>query len=155
MNKLEKMAEQIRIPNIENYIQEIINGELILTPKKNYKTENEINMIDFTKSIIQECVIKNQEEILSNKNKYRSVLVDIWKYMPAQQILQTTTFNFKLTDEGGVKGYHWNKDLNMSFQDKNAKGELKEIIHMCKVNRLSIKLSIKLATEEIIHFKID
>lgn len=27
------MSEIIRIPNIENYIQEIINGELILTPK--------------------------------------------------------------------------------------------------------------------------
>lgn len=27
------MAEIIRIPNIENYTQEIINGDLILTPK--------------------------------------------------------------------------------------------------------------------------
>lgn len=30
------MSEIIRIPNIENYIQEIINGELVLTPK-NFK----------------------------------------------------------------------------------------------------------------------
>jgi len=29
------MTELIRIPNIENYTQEIINGELILTPKNN------------------------------------------------------------------------------------------------------------------------
>jgi len=28
------MSEIIRIPNIEKYTQEIINGELILTPKK-------------------------------------------------------------------------------------------------------------------------
>jgi len=28
----------IRIQNIENYTQEIINGELILTPKKQYMT---------------------------------------------------------------------------------------------------------------------
>jgi len=29
------MTELIRIPNIENYTHEIINGELILTPKNN------------------------------------------------------------------------------------------------------------------------
>lgn len=28
------MSEIIRIPNIENYAKEIVNGELILTPKK-------------------------------------------------------------------------------------------------------------------------
>ena len=31
---IKDMTELIRIPNIENYTQEIINGELILTPKK-------------------------------------------------------------------------------------------------------------------------
>ena len=30
------MAEIIRISNIENYTQEIINGDLILTPKEIY-----------------------------------------------------------------------------------------------------------------------
>ena len=28
------MSEIIRIPNIENYTQEFVNGELVLTPKK-------------------------------------------------------------------------------------------------------------------------
>lgn len=40
------MSEIIRIPNIENYIQEIINGELVLTPKnliKNKLDEGFIN----------------------------------------------------------------------------------------------------------------
>jgi hypothetical protein len=34
------MTEIIRIPNIENYIQEIINGELVLTPK-NFKNTSD------------------------------------------------------------------------------------------------------------------
>jgi len=33
------MTDEIRILNIENYIMEIINGELILTPKKQCITE--------------------------------------------------------------------------------------------------------------------
>jgi hypothetical protein len=149
------MSEVIRIPNIENYTQEIINGELILTPKKNYITENELNMTHFTHSTIEECVVKKEEEVISRNKTYRSVLVDIWKFMPTQKILQTTTFNFKLTNENGEKGYKWCDDIHMSFQNKDATGTLKEILNMVKVNKLAINLSIKLETSRIVHFKIE
>ena len=149
------MTELIRIPNIENYIQEIINGELILTPKKQYITENELNMTLFLHSKIEECIIKKGEDIISTKTKYLSLLVDIWKSMPTQKILQTTTFNFKLTNENGVKGYKWCDDINMSVQHKDATGTLKEIINMVKVNKLTINLSIKLETGKIVYFKIE
>jgi hypothetical protein len=150
------MTEQIRIPNIKNYTQEIINGELILTPKKQYITENEFNMTNFKGSKVKECIIKNNEEIIStDKFYYRPILIDIWKFMPTQKILQTTTFNFKLTNEENEKGYRWCDDIRMSFQNKDAKGTLEEIVNMVKVNKLTIELSIKLETGTIIHFKID
>ena len=149
------MTQIIRIPNIENYTQEIINGELILTPKKDYMTENELNITRFTHSMIEECLIKKEEENISTQTSYRAVLVDIWKSMPTQKILQTSTFNFKLTNENGENGYNWCDDIHMSFQNKNARGTLKEIIHMVKVNKLTIKLSIKLETGRIVHFKIE
>ena len=150
------MTEQIRIPNIENYTQEIINGELIVTPKKQYMTENDVNMTDFTNSTIEECLITKEEETISTKTNYRSVLVDIWKSMPTQKILQTTTFNFKLTNENGKKGYRWCDDIHMSFQNKDARGTLNEIRNMVKVNKLTIKLfSIKLETGKIVHLKIE
>lgn len=148
------MTELIRIPNIENYTQEIINGELILTPKKQYMTENELNITQITNSTIEECLIKKEEETISINTSYRSVLVDIWKSMPSQKILQTTTFNIKLTNENGEKGYKWCDDIHMSFQNKDARGTLKEILNMVKVNKLTIKLSIKLETGRIVHFKI-
>jgi hypothetical protein len=149
------MSEVIRIPNIDKYTPKIINGELILTPKKQYITERELNMTVITNSSIEEVLIKKEDETISTKNKYRSVLVDIWKSMPAQKILQTTTFNFKLTNENGEKGYRWCDGICMSFQNKDANGTLTEIINMVKVNKLTIKLSIKLDTGRIIHFKID
>jgi hypothetical protein len=70
-------------------------------------------------------------------------------------ILQTTTFNFKLTNENGKKGYSWCDDIHMSFQNKDSKGTLKEILNMVKVNKLTIKLSIRLETGRIVHFKIE
>jgi len=148
------MSELIRIPNIENYTQEIINGELILTPKQKYITETELNATRITHSSIIECVIKKGEENISTNKKYRSVLVDIWKSMPTQKILQNTTFNFKLINENGEKGYLWCPDINMSFQSKDSKGSLVEILNMIKVNNLTIKLSIKLETGRIVYFKI-
>ena len=149
------MTELIRIPNIENYTQEIINGELILTPKKQYMTENELNMTQIIHSTIEECIIKKEEENISTNTSYRSVLVDIWKSMPTQKILQTTTFNFKLTNENGEKGYKWCDDIHMSFQNKDARGTLKEILKMVKVNKFTIELSFKLETGRIVHFKIE
>ena len=149
------MTEIIRISNIETYTQEIINGVLILTPKKQYITENEFNMTSFTHSTIEECEIKKEEEILSTGKSYRSILVNIWKTMPTQKILQTTTFNFKLANENGKNGYRWCDDINMSFQAKDANGTLKEILNMIKVNKLTIKLSIKLETDRIVYFKIE
>ena len=120
------MHKPIRIPNIKNYTDEIINGELILTPKQNYITENELNNTLITHSTIEECVVKRGEENISSNTRYRTILVDIWKSMPTQKILQNTTFNFKLTNENGEKGYKWCYNINMSFQNKDAKGTLKE-----------------------------
>ena len=149
------MIEQIRIPNIENYTQEIINGDLILTPKKQYITENELNMTQITHSTIEECTIKKEGAYISTKKCYRSVLVDVWKSMPNQKILQNTTFKIKSGNENGEKGYKWCDDIKMSFQNKDAKGTLKEIVKMVKVNKLTIDLSIKLKTGRIVHFKIE
>ncbi len=74
--------------------------------------------------------------------------------MPTQQILQTTKFNFKLTDEHGDKGYTWCPEINMSFQNKDALGTIKEIINMVKVNGMTIELAIKLETGLKVYFFI-
>ena len=128
---------------------------LYLHQKKQYITENELIMTQITHSTIEECIIKKEEENISTNTSYRSVLVDIWKSMPTQKILQTTTFNLKSTIENGENSYKWCDDIQMSFQNKDAKGTLKEILNMVKVNNFSINLTIKLKTGRIIHFKIE
>ena len=152
------MTEIIRIPNIQNYIIEYINGDLILTPKQQpkYITENELMMTPVTGSTILECNIKNVEgtPISSGKNKYKQILVDIFKMMEPTTIIRNSTFNFKLTNEHGLNGYHWDPCLKLSIQGKCANDTLMEIIRMVKFNKYTIQISIKLETGEIIHFKI-
>ena len=148
------MNEIIRIPNIENYTIEIINGELIATPKMQFITEHELTNIDLAHSNIKKCIIKRGVEIISiDKIYYRQICIDIWKSMPAQKILQETTFNFKLSNETGYNGYLWCEDINMSFQSKDAKKTIIEILKMIKVNNYYIDLIIKLQTGKIINYK--
>ena len=150
------MSEQIRIENIERYTLEFINGALILTPKKEYITENELINTRITKSKILECIIKeNHKTISTNKNKYMHVAADMWKYMSPEEIRNNTTFNYKLTNENCRLGYHWRDDIKMSIQQKDALGTLKEIIKMVKVNKFTLELSIKLDTGRIVNFKIE
>ena len=73
--------------------------------------------------------------------------------MPTQKILQETTFNFKLSNENGYNGYLWCEDINMSFQSKDAKNTIIEILKMIKVNNYYIDLIIKLQTGKIINYK--
>lgn len=153
---LEIINGVLHIPNIENYTQEIINGKLVIRPRIIYITEIELNATEINNSTIEECILKRGEEVIpTNKKKYHPVLVDIWKTMPTERILQNTNFNFKPTNERGMSGYKWNPDINMSVQYENASKTLKEIIKMVKLNNMSINLSIKLQTGRIVHFKIE
>ena len=149
------MSDIIRIPNISKYKQEIIDDELILTLRKKYIDEEEFNKLSLTSSKINECTVKNNENIISyQKRFYRTILNDIWKTMPAQKLLQHTTFNIKLTDEKSLNGYDWNKDLKMSIQGRNANLTMIEIIKMVKLNRYSLDMSIQLKEGKEIYFKI-
>ena len=150
------MAETIRVPNIENYTQEIVNGELILTPKNQYITKEELQRTTLTNSSIIECVIKDIEgnTISNGKKSFKAILIETWESMPAQKLLQTTTFNLKLTNENGNKGYNWCEKIKMSIQNKDANGTMKELLNMLDVNNYNIKISIKLETGRVICFKI-
>jgi hypothetical protein len=147
--------EVIRIPNIETYDQAIIGGILVLTPKKSYIEQFEFMRLSFKGSTILNCSVKGNESVVSDKKKYRQILVDIWKSMPTQLILQNTSFNFKLTDEKGEKGFKWCNEINMSFQSKSATVTVKEIINMIHLNKYKIDISIMSDEGMVYHFKID
>lgn len=152
------MSDVIKIPNISKYNVTIENDELILTPKIEIVKNNVYTIDEFLQeninmkhSKIKKCIIKvDNTQISTNRTKFRKILIDIWKNIPAQRLLQTTTYNFKLTNEGKMKGYIWSDELNMSFQNKDSNGCLKEILHMSKINKYKIFLSIELKNKDII-----
>ena len=158
------MTGIIRIPDISRYKQEIINNELVLTPiiieeeeeeeeeVITYITEDELYNTSLNHSKILKCIIQNKDDIISNKTRYRSICIDLWKTMLPTKILQNTTMNMKLTNENGKKGYVWNSELHISIQGKDANDTIIEIINMVKLNKYSIHISIKLKSDIIINF---
>jgi hypothetical protein len=107
---------------------------------------------DYTSSIIEESIIVNRDgDIVSDNKKFRGILVDIWKTMEKQDILDNTTFTFKYGNKRGVKGYNFCEGINMSFQNRDSNATLKEILRMVKLNNLAIYLSIKLENGDIVH----
>ena len=150
------MNNIIRIPNIDNYHQAIINNELVLTPIYNYITLDELLDKNLTNSKINYCIITDADadnEVISNSIKYSKILIDIYKYLPASFILQNTTFNIKLTNENGNRGYTWYSEINMSVQGKNSNGTFKEIIKMINLNNYKIDIEIELSNGESINYK--
>ena len=148
------MNNIIRIPNIDNYHQAIINNELVLTPIYNYITLDELLDKNLTNSKINYCIITDADnEVISNSIKYSNILIDIYKYLPASFILQNTTFNIKLTNENGNRGYTWYSEINMSVQGKNSNGTFKEIIKMINLNNYKIDIEIELSNGESINYK--
>ena len=150
------MSDIITIENISSYIQEVIGDTLILKPKNKIISEEELTMTSLTKSEITYCtIVDSANKSISKKKQYQPILTDIWKSMPTQKILQNTTFNFKLSNENGEKGYNWNEKLNMSYQSKDANGSMREIIHMCKLINYKLDIFIKLENDKNINFKIE
>ncbi len=142
------MEKEIKIPNISNYIMEIVDDTLILTSKLNYITESDINRICLLDSMILRCKIDDKEV---DRLKYKSILLYIYKQMPANLILQNTEMNIKLI-ETNENGYTWYKDIHMSIQGKDSNLTFKEIIRMIKLNEMKLEIEIELKNKEIIHF---
>jgi hypothetical protein len=146
------MTEHIH--NSENCALEIINGVLILTPTNVFIIEEEFQKNDFLNdSIILQCEIKNNEEIVSKKTTYMGLLIDVWKTMSNERVIQTTKFKFSLKDESENNMLVWYEEINMYVATKDANNTFKELLNMIKINNYSIKISIKLKEGRVIQFK--
>jgi hypothetical protein len=151
----------IKIANfLRDYVIQITDdGDAVITPKSmipdcqtiKYINDVELFKINLTNSTIIECKI-NDDSL--KKLKYRSILINIYEKMTTNQILQNTTFNFRLDPNYNINGYKYIKSINMCMQDKCANGTIKEIVNMIKINKFKFCIKIKLLNDEIIHFKL-
>jgi hypothetical protein len=113
-------------------------------------SKNEFIKVNFANSKIENCII-NGEIISNNNKKFIRILIDIFRTMDKEQILQKTSFRIKL-DNYTLEGYNWCLDLKLSIQRKEASATLKEIIKLVDINNYIIYIKIKLVTGDVIQY---
>jgi len=137
------------LENISEYILDITQNKLIIKKNLVEITENNYKSFNYTKSTILDCKINNED---INKLKYKSIILDIWKYLKIINInFRThTSMNY---EEGLRKtnGYHYDTDLNMSLQNKNALGSFIEIFNLVKKLDIVFYIKIELENKKIIY----
>jgi hypothetical protein len=138
----------IIITNIDKYQITFDKGNMILK-RKQIKPEINLANYNFTKSKVTECYIEGKKK---EKPAYNNILIEIYKLLDSEFILQNTTINVykgKKTD----KGFHYIQELDISFQGISAKVAIKEITTLAKMTGINYKIKITLENNEEIELK--
>ena len=126
------MSEEITY-SLDIYDVAINNGKAIVTPKKEYVTEENLASYDFINGSIlsysedSEYGVKSRNETISRETHINSILKDICKFLK-----------------------HTKNPSGMNFNVA-----VKKIVKLVKENSLSIYLPIKLENGKVVYLKID
>ena len=140
----------ITIPNIQEFTQQIINGNLVLTRTLPFIDEATLFQKNLRGSTITECKINN---INNDIHKYKKILIYLYSITDIETILQNTILNIS-QQEIYDKGFEYYNRFGISIQGADARRTLKEIINIIKIKNYSMELKIKLKNDEIVRFII-
>ncbi len=144
------MNNTITIPNIQEFRQQIINGNLVLTRIIPFIDEATLFQKDLPGNTIVECKINNNN---NNIHKYKKLLIYLYSITDIKTILQNTILNIS-QEEKYEKGFKYYNQLGVSIQAADATRILKELINIIKIKNYSMELKIKLKNDDIIRFII-
>ena len=144
------MDNIIIISNIQEFTQQIINGNLILTRINKSIDETTLFKKNLRGSTITDCKINNN---IHNIHKYKKLLIYIYSITDIETILQNTVLNIS-QQEIYDKGFVYYSQLKVSIQGAEARKILQEIINIVKIKNYSMELKIKLKNDENISFII-
>jgi len=142
------MDNTITIPNIQEFTQQIINGNLILTRINPFIDERTLFQKDLRGSTLIYCKINN---INNDIHKYKKLLIYLYSTTDKEIILQNTSLNIS-HQEIYVKGFEYYNQLGLSIQGSDARRTLQEIINIVKIKKNSMELKIKLKNDEVVCF---
>ena len=144
------MDNTITIQNIQEYTQQISNGNLILRRINPFVDEATLFQKNLRGSTISECKINN---INNDIKKYKKLLIYLYSTTDTETIKQNTILNIS-EQERYDKGFEYYTKIGLSIQGADTRRTLKEIINIIKIKNYSMELKIKLKNDEVIRFII-
>jgi hypothetical protein len=143
---LEKIIIDINIYDIIN----LDNGNIKLIKKQIIKISSieDLKNYNFSKSNIIECFINNNKV---NKNKYKSILNDIYIIInDGSKIIKNTKLNIKTINKYD-EGFYYISELGISIQRVDSNKCINEILSQSILNNIKINIIIKLSNNTIIN----
>jgi len=150
MTNNSNMDNTITIPNIEDFTQQIINGNLILTRINPFIDELTLFQHNLRGSHLTLCKINNLQIDI---HKYKKLLIHLYSTTDTELILQHTILNI-LQEIKYDKGFNYYNQLALSIQGADATRTLKEIINIVRLKNYNMELKIKLTNDDILRFII-
>ena len=138
----------ITIYKIEDFTQQVIDGNLVLTRINPFIEEGDLFKKDLRGSLIIECKINNE---FVDVKKYKKLLLTLYNDTDIDTILQNTILNIS-QQEIYEKGFDYYNHLGLSIQGADTRRTLKEIINILKLKHYRMELTIKLKNDEIVRF---
>ena len=151
------MNEPIIIHNISDYTFQIKDGNLVLhkinnvNDNNNYITDKELSKLCLSNSVINKCLVKDNDKVITDKTNYSAIMKDIWKQMHLSNIFNINQSTYKFVNDK-KKGQIYFREINKYYWGKDANGTLKEILNMIKISNYTIDLSIILENGDTINY---
>jgi hypothetical protein len=145
------LLEKIIIDNNKYTIINKNNGDILLQKNTFITDIKDIQKYNFTKSVITECLIDNNN---FTKLKYCSILGEIYNIInDGTKIIINTKLNIKTIIKND-EGFKYLDNIGISVQRVDSNKCLLEIINQCIENKINIYLKIKLIDDILVNISI-
>ena len=134
------------ISDIDQYKQEIIDGNLILTKKIKSIGEGQLLEKELSGMKIVKCKINN---IDINLYTFRAIIINLYHQVNRNILLQTKTLNIS-QEEKNENGFKYYPSLKISVQGADSSKTLKAILTIIKLQNYNMEMTLKLKNDEIV-----
>ena len=114
------MNEPIIIHNISDYTFQIKDGNLVLhkinnvNDNNNYITDKELSKLCVSNSVINKCLVKDNDKVITDKTNYSAIMKDIWKQMHLSNIFNINQSTYKFENDK-KKGQIYFREINKYY----------------------------------------
>lgn len=136
------------ISDIDQYKQEIIDGNLILTKKIKSIGEGQLLEKELSGMKIVKCKINN---IDINLYTFRAIIINLYHQVNRNILLQTKTLNIS-QEEKNENGFKYYPSLKISVQYADSPKTLKAIITIIKLQNYNMEMTLKLKNKNEINY---
>lgn len=143
-----KFIKSSKSSNISYPLETILRKIEFEILENRLELEDDIKIPDMTCSEIEMCQVNYKKFKNKKECKYNPILIHIYQIiydtLGKDELKKQTVLRITETKLNRVRGYVWHESLGISVQGYDSNHTLKEIIRLCIINKIELKITTKL-----------